>query len=166
VPGYDPDISAELYTTNGDTDAHMEAQYGTLGFTPEMSTCATAAASDPDDAWVPEDCVSIFTFPAAEALLQAEFAKNLPFALAVGQSALDPDDPVSVVGSPTGLRRPVHGRRGANQWPRSPGAPQEVRITTDQRRRPISQGEGGRAASSTAIPMTSTTPSCAVRSGH
>ena len=22
VPGYDPDISAELYTTNGDTDTH------------------------------------------------------------------------------------------------------------------------------------------------
>ena len=22
IPGYDPDISAELYTTNGDTDTH------------------------------------------------------------------------------------------------------------------------------------------------
>ena len=34
VPGYDPDISAELYTTNGDTDTHMTVNYGTLGFTP------------------------------------------------------------------------------------------------------------------------------------
>ena len=48
VPGYDPDISAELYTTNGETDAHMEARYGTLGFTPEMSTCETASESDPE----------------------------------------------------------------------------------------------------------------------
>ena len=39
IPGYDPDISAELYTTNGDTDTHATVRYGTLGFTPEMSTC-------------------------------------------------------------------------------------------------------------------------------
>ena len=26
VPGYDPDISAELYTTNGDTDTHATGQ--------------------------------------------------------------------------------------------------------------------------------------------
>ena len=26
VPGYDPDISAELYTTNGETDAHAQVQ--------------------------------------------------------------------------------------------------------------------------------------------
>ena len=47
VPGYDPDISAELYTTNGDTDTHATVRYGTLGFTPEMSTCQTASASVP-----------------------------------------------------------------------------------------------------------------------
>ena len=45
VPGYDPDLSAELYTTNGDTDTHMQENYGAYGFTPEMSTCE--AASDP-----------------------------------------------------------------------------------------------------------------------
>ena len=28
IPGYDPDISAELYTTNGDTDSHMQEAYG------------------------------------------------------------------------------------------------------------------------------------------
>ena len=47
VPGYDPDISAELYTTNGDTDTHMTVRYGTLGFTPEMTTCQTVSDSDP-----------------------------------------------------------------------------------------------------------------------
>jgi Zinc carboxypeptidase/Immune inhibitor A peptidase M6 len=98
VPGYDPDISAELYTTNGDTDTHMQAAYGTLGFTPEMSTCEAASDSVPDDEWLAEDCESGFHFPDDEALIQAEFEKNIPFALAVAESALDPDDPVSVVG--------------------------------------------------------------------
>ena len=98
VPGYDPDISAELYTTNGDTDSHMQEVYGTLGFTPEMSTCETVSAIDPDDQWEPEDCESGFEFPDDEGLIQAEFEKNIPFALAVAQSAHDPDDPVSVVG--------------------------------------------------------------------
>ncbi|MRG60009.1 zinc carboxypeptidase [Agromyces sp. CFH 90414] len=100
VPGYDPDLSAELYTTNGDLDTHMQAAHGALGFTPEMSTCEAAADSVPDDEWVAEeDCVALgFDFPDDEALIQAEFEKNVPFALAVAESALDPNDPVSVVG--------------------------------------------------------------------
>ncbi|NAZ88351.1 M14 family metallopeptidase, partial [Kineococcus indalonis] len=98
VPGYDPDLSAELYTTNGDTDSHLQEAHGTLGFTPEMSTCAAAAASVEGDAWEPEQCGSGFEFPDDEALVRAEFEKNVPFALAVARSAADPDDPVSVVG--------------------------------------------------------------------
>ena len=98
VPGYDPDISAELYTTNGDTDTHMTELYGTLGFTPEMSTCEAASNSVPDDEWVAADCGSGFEFPDDEDLVQAEFAKNIPFALSVAKSADDPDDPESVVG--------------------------------------------------------------------
>ena len=98
VPGYDPDISAELYVTNGDTDTHATVQNGTLGFTPEMTTCQTVSASDPDDEWEPDDCVSGFNFPDDEELIQAEFEKNIPFALSVAKSAQDPDDPVSVVG--------------------------------------------------------------------
>jgi Zinc carboxypeptidase/Immune inhibitor A peptidase M6 len=98
VPGYDPDISAELYTTNGDTDTHMTELYGTLGFTPEMSTCEAASDSVPDDEWEAADCGSGFEFPDDEGLVQAEFAKNIPFALSVAKSADDPDDPESVVG--------------------------------------------------------------------
>ena len=97
VPGYDPDLSAELYTTNGDTSEHASS-YGTIAFTPEMSTCATASAADPNDAYAPEDCESVFNFPDSEPLIQAEFESNLPFALSVAESAQDPDDPVSVVG--------------------------------------------------------------------
>ena len=51
VPGYDPDISAELYTTNGETTEHAHSTYGTLAFTPEMSTCQTVSDADPDDEW-------------------------------------------------------------------------------------------------------------------
>jgi hypothetical protein len=98
VPGYDPDISAELYVTNGETDDQAGSAYGTIAFTPEMSTCESASAVDPDDAFEPGDCDSGFTFPDSEALIQAEFAKNLPFALSVATSAQDPDDPVSSVG--------------------------------------------------------------------
>ena len=98
VPDYDPDISAELYTTNGDTDTHMQEAYGTLGFTPEMSTCEAASEVDPNDEWDPADCGSGFEFPDDEGLVQQEFEKNIPFALSVAASAIDPDDPVSVVG--------------------------------------------------------------------
>ena len=101
VPGYDPDLSAELYPTNGDTDTHATVRYGTLGFTPEMTTCETVSDSDPNDEWLAEDCASGFNFPDDEELIAAEVAKNIPFALAVGKSAATPDNPVSVVGLST-----------------------------------------------------------------
>ena len=63
VAGYDPDVAAELYTTNGDTDTHMTVAHDTLGFTPEMTTCEVASAKYDDDPWEPEDCVSGFNFP-------------------------------------------------------------------------------------------------------
>ena len=98
VPGYDPDISAELYTTNGETDTHAQEVHGTLSVTPEMSTCETASAVDPDDSWEPEDCGSVFEFPDDEKLVRQEVEKNFPLALAVAASAAHPDEPVSVVG--------------------------------------------------------------------
>ena len=98
VPGYDPDLGAELYTTNGETDGHMTNMYGTMTVTPEMSTCETASNADPNDQWKPEDCPSGFHFPDDEKLIQAEFEKNLPLAIATAKSAHHPDEPVSVVG--------------------------------------------------------------------
>jgi hypothetical protein len=98
VPGYDPDQSAELYTTNGETTEHAHETYGTLAYTPEMSTCQTASAVDPDDAFDPADCESVFNFPDSEPLVEAEYEKNLPFALSVAESAPDPAHPVSSVG--------------------------------------------------------------------
>ncbi|GAA2084833.1 M14 family metallopeptidase [Actinomadura alba] len=101
VPGYDPDIGAELYTTNGETDGHMSELYGTLTITPEMSTCQTISNLDPNDQWVPGDCASVFHFPDDERLIQQEFEKNLPLAIAAAKSAHDPDHPVSVVDKTT-----------------------------------------------------------------
>ncbi|MDG4831448.1 M14 family zinc carboxypeptidase [Solwaraspora sp. WMMD1047] len=98
VPGYDPDISAELYTTNGDTDTHATVRHGTLGFTPEMSTCQTISNLYPDDEWEAADCASGFNFPDDEELIAQEVAKNIPFALSVANSARDPADPISSLG--------------------------------------------------------------------
>ncbi|MEV7526580.1 M14 family zinc carboxypeptidase [Streptomyces sp. NPDC091371] len=98
VPGYYPQVSSELYTTNGEADGHASNVNGIMMFTPEMTTCQTASAIDPNDQWKPEDCASGFNFPDDEKLIQAEFAKNIPFALTVGESAAHPDRPASAVG--------------------------------------------------------------------
>jgi Zinc carboxypeptidase/Immune inhibitor A peptidase M6 len=122
IPGYDPDLGAELYTTNGETTEHAHTRYGTLAFTPEMSTCETASAADPDDEFEPEECESGFNFPDSEPLIQAEFEKNVPFALSVARSARDPDNPVSVVGR----RAPNFQVDGFSV---SYGSPQTVAVT-------------------------------------
>ncbi|MEV5342691.1 M14 family zinc carboxypeptidase [Streptomyces sp. NPDC052676] len=98
IPGYHPQVSSELYTTNGEADGHAANVNGIAMFTPEMSTCQTASNADPDDAWKPEDCASIFTFPDDEKLIRQEFEKNIPFALSVAESAARPDRPKSAVG--------------------------------------------------------------------
>ncbi|GAA0922375.1 M14 family metallopeptidase [Nonomuraea longicatena] len=86
IPGFDPDLGAELYTTNGDTNDQAHFAHGTLSWTPELS----------------EGCEGCgFVFPDDEALVQAEFEKNLPFALDVAKSAPDPAEPLSHLGNRT-----------------------------------------------------------------
>ncbi|MFW6689730.1 M14 family zinc carboxypeptidase [Streptomyces sp. MAR4 CNX-425] len=99
VPGYRPQVSSELYTTNGESDGHAANVNGMMMFTPEMTTCRTASELDPDDAWNPADCQSGFNFPDDEKLIQDEFAKNIPFALSVAETAAHPDRPSSAVGT-------------------------------------------------------------------
>ncbi|MEY9990483.1 hypothetical protein ABIE67_002515 [Streptomyces sp. V4I8] len=98
VPGYHPQVSSELYTTNGEADGHASNVNGIAMFTPEMSTCQTASNIDPNDQWNARDCQSVFNFPDDEKLIQQEFAKNVPFALSVAESAAKPDQPKSSVG--------------------------------------------------------------------
>lgn len=86
VPGFDPDLGAELYTTNGETTDHAHAAYGTLAWTPELE----------------EGCDGCgFVFPDDEALVQAEFEKNIPFALDVAKSAPNFAEPVNHLGNST-----------------------------------------------------------------
>ncbi|MFI6598072.1 M14 family zinc carboxypeptidase [Nonomuraea sp. NPDC050536] len=86
IPGFSPELSAELYTTNGETTDHAHATYGTLAWTTELD----------------EGCDGCgFVFPDDEAKVQAEFEKNLPFALDVAKSARNPVEPVSHLGNTT-----------------------------------------------------------------
>jgi Zinc carboxypeptidase len=86
VPGFNPGVSADLYTTNGEFTDWAHGDRGTLAWTPELE----------------EGCEGCgFVFPDDEALVQAQFEKNLDFALRVAKSAVDPDDPVSHIGLDT-----------------------------------------------------------------
>ena len=101
VPGSTPGVLANLYIANGETTEHAAVAHGTLGVLVELSTCQTASAVDADDRWLPTDCASGFLFPDDEALIDGEFRKNLPLALATARSVTDPDHPVSVTGRTT-----------------------------------------------------------------
>jgi hypothetical protein len=80
VAGYDPGPSADLYTTNGEFTDWAHATQDVLSWTTEL----------------PEGCEGCgFVFPDNEALVQAEFERNLPFAVNIARSAGRPDDPVS-----------------------------------------------------------------------
>jgi hypothetical protein len=85
---YDPDVSSELYTTNGDTDETAHATHRTLSFTPEMDVADPARGGGN----------SVFVFQDSEADLEQAFEKNIPFALDVAKSSADPANPVSHLG--------------------------------------------------------------------
>jgi hypothetical protein len=85
---YDPDLSAELYTTNGETIDNVYSRYKTLGWTPEMDVSDPARGGGE----------SVFEFQDSNADLQDAFDKNLPFALDVAKSAEDPANPVERLG--------------------------------------------------------------------
>ncbi len=87
IADFHPGLSSDvLYVTNGETTDYAHAKTGALAWTPELS----------------EGCDGCgFVFPDDEALVQAEFERNLPFAQSVAQSAGDPDDPKTVTGIET-----------------------------------------------------------------
>lgn len=84
IEDFHPGLSSDvLYVTNGETTDYAHAATGALAWTPELS----------------EGCDGCgFVFPDDEALVQAEFERNLPFAQSVANSAGDPDDPKTVTG--------------------------------------------------------------------
>src|SRR6478735_4196598 len=69
--------SSDLYESNGDTIDNAYMNYGIIGWTPEMDTCATLGE--------PQGC-NQFASPDDEDIVQAVFNKNLAFALNITQS--------------------------------------------------------------------------------
>jgi Zinc carboxypeptidase/Immune inhibitor A peptidase M6 len=85
IPGFDPDVGADLYTTNGDTNDHMYQADRVQSFTPE-GTGGVGTGSG-------------FIFQDVEADVQFEFERHVQFALDLARSADDPDNPVSHLGN-------------------------------------------------------------------
>jgi hypothetical protein len=87
IADFHPGLSSDvLYVTNGETTDYAHAATGALAWTPELS----------------EGCPGCgFVFPDDEALVQAEFERNLPFAMSVATSAVDPANPKTVTGITT-----------------------------------------------------------------
>jgi hypothetical protein len=86
VEGFDPDVSAELYTTNGEFTDWAHGEEDVLAWTPELE----------------EGCEGCgFVFPDDEALIQREFEINVPFATDLARSAGDPARPKSHLGLQT-----------------------------------------------------------------
>ncbi|MGI8779531.1 MAG: M14 family zinc carboxypeptidase [Solirubrobacteraceae bacterium] len=86
---YDPDVGAELYTTNGETTDHAHTAYGTLAWTPELDV------ADPERG----GGQSVLEFQDSEADVSDVLVKNIAFALDVARSAADPANPVSHLGT-------------------------------------------------------------------
>ena len=84
---FDPDLSSELYITNGDAldDAYRN---GILGFTPEGTESRV-------------DGVTGFEFEDDEGEVQEEFERHLKFSLDLAESAAKPEDPESHLGNET-----------------------------------------------------------------
>ena len=85
IPGFDPDVGAELYTTNGDTNDHLYQDDRVLSFTPEGSG-GTGTGSG-------------FIFQDVEADVQEEFEKHVQFALDLARSADNASRPDSHLGN-------------------------------------------------------------------
>ncbi len=85
IPGFDPDVGAELYTTNGDTNDHLYQSDRVQSFTPEGSPGVGTGSG--------------FIFQDVEADVQEEFEKHVQFALDLARSADDPSRPDSHLGN-------------------------------------------------------------------
>src|SRR3954453_10010187 len=98
VAGFDPDVSAELYTTNGDVTDDALRTYGIQSYTVELDGGTggdVGGTVDGPDSFSPGG----FVFQDNETAIAAEFQKNLAFALDLAASAGNPSEPVSPLGN-------------------------------------------------------------------
>src|SRR5829696_1116253 len=86
IEGFDPDLGAELYITNGDTLDTAYNRKSILAYTPEGSEPHSLS-------------VSGFEFEDVEGLIENEFRRHLPFVLDLAESADDPSNPDSHLGN-------------------------------------------------------------------
>ena len=146
VAGFTPEVSAQLYTTNGDVTGDTYNKYGTQAYTVELDggTGDPIGGTDGEDYAAPGG----FVFQDRERDVQAESNKNRDFALDLAKSAPDPAHPVSHLGntapdfvphtftSPTASRRPSRSTRSATSatskvnW-RVNGGPTKSNPTTE-----------------------------------
>ena len=84
--------SSDLYESNGDTIDNAYLNYGIIGWTPEMDTCATMGE--------PTGCNS-FASPDNESKVEAVFQKNLSFALNLIHSLPDLSQPENFDNNPS-----------------------------------------------------------------
>ena len=114
---FDPDISSELYITNGDAldDAYRTKKI--LGFTPEGSTPGIDGVSD-------------FEFQDVEADIEAEFQRHRLFSLDLAESADDPGNPESHLGNTV---RDFYVDAFADSY----GDPQVVQVTAKRSLGPV-----------------------------
>jgi hypothetical protein len=120
VAGFDPDVSAELYITNGDVTDDALTTSQSMPYTVELDggTGDPVGGTDGSD---PNYKPNGFVFQDSEAEIQAEFEKNLAFALDLAKSAKDPDDATSHLGNEVPDMVPT-------TFDTSDGAPQTVEV--------------------------------------
>jgi Zinc carboxypeptidase/Immune inhibitor A-like, MAM domain len=120
VAGFDPDVSAELYTTNGDVTDDTYTAFKTLAYTVELdggTGGAVGGTDGTDPAYTPDG----FAFQDSDADIEAQFQKNLAFALDLARSAKDPANFSSHLGNAAPALVPT-------TFPISYGDPQTVEV--------------------------------------
>ena len=120
VAGFDPDVSAELYTTNGDVTDDALRSYDQEAFTVELDGGTgpdVGGTVDGPDSFSPGG----FVFQDSEADVAAEAQKNIAFALDLARSAKDPEHPVSHLLNEAPEMVPT-------KFPISYGDPQQVEV--------------------------------------
>src|SRR3954453_453890 len=98
ITKFDPDVSAELYTTNGDVTDHAYQRYGSLAYTVELEPGTgpgVGGTVNGPNSFAPGG----FVFQDSEAAVEDQFQRHLPFALALPRSAKNPGRPVSHLGN-------------------------------------------------------------------
>src|SRR4051812_17874508 len=113
---YQPQRSSDLYESNGDTIDNGYVNYGIIGWTPEMDTCATGGDLN----------CGQFTYPDVENKVEAVFEKNLAFALNAAESLLTLDRPRNYDADPSAYQIKATEDIQLNRFDVSYGADQTV----------------------------------------